>query len=165
MKKKVEIKEKIINYVYMVSSQPITFRDLLSANNYHNEKMYVDPGKLGFRMNITKAYTVYLAICMLAIVPILLLTHYSLTNIDFHFSIVLTVLITSAIFIGFNFFRAWIRNAITLKLIKKAWPVHFPYFTYDKYSKRVEKIYNEALKDEVSKKDLRLFVMDKLAKE
>lgn len=162
MKKKVEIKEKIINYVYMVSSQPVTFKDLLSANSHYNERMYVDPGKLGFRMSILKAYTVYLLLCATIIAPLLALTHYTLTNINFHFSIALTVIATSIIFIGFSFFRAWIRDAITLKLIKKAWIVHFPYFAYDKYAKKVDKVYKEAIKNEVLKKDLRLFVMDKL---
>ncbi len=57
------------------------------------------------------------------------------------------------------------RAIITLKLIKKAWLVHFPYFAYDKYSKKVEDIYNESQKSEISKKDLQLYVMDKLVEE
>ena len=68
-------------------------------------------------------------------------------------------------FIGFDFFKSWTRDAITLKLIKKAWLIHFPYFAYDKYSQKVEKIYNESLKSEVQKKDLQLYVMDKLIEE
>ena len=84
---------------------------------------------------------------------------------DFHFSVLGSVLVTSVVFIGFNFFKSWIRSGITHKLIKKAWLVHFPYFAYDKYSTKVEKIYNESLKSEVSKKDLQLYVMDKLIEE
>jgi hypothetical protein len=84
---------------------------------------------------------------------------------DFHISIVGSVLVTSIVFIGFNFFVSWIRHAITLKLIKKAWLVHFPYFSYDKYSKKVEEIYNESLKEEVNKKDLKQYVMDKLVEQ
>jgi len=163
--KKISIKEKIINYVYTLSNQPVIFRDLLSANSHYNEKMYVDPGKLGFRMSIVKAYIAYLILSTLAVMPLIGVTHYFLKNMNFHFSVLGAVIVTSAIFIGFNFFKAWIRDAITLKLIKKAWLVHFPYFAYDKYSKKVEGIYNESLKSEISKKDLQLYMMDKLVEE
>jgi hypothetical protein len=84
---------------------------------------------------------------------------------NFHFSVLGAVLVTSAVFVGFDFFKSWIRDAITLKLIKKAWLVHFPYFSYDKYSKKVEDIYNKSLKNEIPKKDLQLYVMDKLLEE
>jgi len=162
VKQKVSIKEKIIDYVYTISDQPVMFKDLLEANNIYNEKMYVDSGKLGFRINITKAYIAYLIICAIVILPLIGITHYFLKNMDFHFSVLGSVLVTAAVFIGFNFFKSWIRDAITLKLIKKAWLVHFPFFAYDKYSKKVQEIYNEALKNEISKKDIRLYVMDKL---
>ncbi len=165
MSKKISIKEKIINYIYTFSNQPVIFRDLLSANSHYNEKMYVDPGKLGFRLNIIRAYITYFILSALVVMPLIGITHYFLKNMNFHFSVLGSVLVTSAVFIGFNFFRAWMRDAITLKLIKKAWLVHFPYFAYDKYSKKVEEIYNESLKSEISKKDLQLYVMDKLVEE
>ena len=157
-----KVKEKIINYVYTTSSQPVIFKDLLEANALYNEKMYVDPAKLGFRMNILRAYMVYLGICFAVILPLIGLTHYFLVKVDFHISIVGSILVTSGVFIGFNFFKAWIRDAITLKLIKKAWLIHFPYFSYEKYSKKVEDIYNEARNKEISKKDLQQYILDKL---
>ena len=162
MRKKLPLKEKIINYIYTLSNQPVIFKDLLLANSYYNEKMYVDPSKLGFRMSIVKAYVAYIILSALAVMPLIGLTHYFLKNMNFHFSVLGAVIVTSAVFIGFDFFKEWTRNAITLKLIKKAWLVHFPYFAYDKYSQKVEEIYNESLKEEVSKKDLQLYVMDKL---
>ena len=165
MRKKISIKEKILNYVYTLSNQPVIFRDLLSANSHYNEKMYVDPGKLGFRMSIVKAYIAYLVLSTLVIIPLIGITHYFLKHMNFHFSVLGAVLVTSAVFIGFDFFFFFIRDAITLKLIKKAWLVHFPFFAYDKYSKKVEEIYNESLKHEVAKKDLQLYVMDKLVEE
>ncbi|WP_051505379.1 hypothetical protein [Sulfurospirillum arcachonense] len=165
MRKKLSIKEKIIDYVYILSNQPVIFKDLLSANSHYNEKMYVDPGKLGFRMNIIKAYISYFILCAIVIMPLIGITHYFLKHMDFHISIVGSVLVTAVVFIGFDFFRAWIRDAITLKLIKKAWLVHFPYFAYEKYSSKVEKIYNESLKEEVAKRDLQQYVMDKLVEE
>ena len=165
MQKKISIKDRIVNYVYSVSSQPVSLRDLLSANSYYNEKMYVDPGKLGFRIKITRAYTVYLIFVLIVLAPLTLVAHYPLTNMNFHFSIIGTVFVTSSVFIGFTFFKAWIRDAITLRLIKKAWLVHFPYFSYDKYSKKAASIYNQVVKNEIPKKDLRLYVMDKLVED
>lgn len=55
------------------------------------------------------------------------------------------------------------RKTITLKLIKKAWIVHFPFFSYDKYNKKVEEIYNEAIKQEIQKKNLQQYIINKLA--
>jgi hypothetical protein len=40
--------------------------------------------------------------------------------------------------------------------------VHFPYFGYEKYSSKVEEIYNTALKNDVSKKDLEQYIYEKL---
>ncbi len=157
-----KIKERIINYVYTISTQPILLKDLLEANVLYNEKMYVDPAKLGFRLNLKRAYMVYFAICAIILVPIITISHFLLIDVNFHVSIAGTVLMTSAVFIGFNFFRAWLRDAITLKLIKKAWLVHFPYFPYEKYSKKVAEIYNEARKKELPKKELQQYIMQKI---
>ena len=162
---KKSIKEKIIDYVYILSNQPVIFKDLLSANSHYNEKMYVDPGKLGFRRNLIRAYIAYFTLSAFIIIPLIGVTHYFLKHMNFHFSVLGAVFVTSAVFVGFDFFKSWIRDAITLKLIKKAWLVHFPFFAYEKYSKKVEKIYNESQKSEVSKKDLQLYVMDKLVEE
>ena len=48
------------------------------------------------------------------------------------------------------------------ELIKKAWGVHFPYFSYEKYSTKVEMIYNEAVKNEIPRKDLEKYVLERL---
>jgi len=162
VRRKLSIKERIVNFVFTLSEQPVIFKDLLSANSHFNEKMFVDPGKLGFKLNIIKAYIVYLALCALIVMPLIGITHYFLKHMNFHISIVSSVLVTSAVFIGFNFFNVWIRNAVTLKLIKKAWLVHFPFFSYDKYNKKVEEIYNESVKQEVQKKNLQQYIMNKL---
>ncbi|WP_458701087.1 hypothetical protein ACKGJI_03050 [Sulfurospirillum sp. 1307] len=159
------IKEKIINYVYSISSQPVVLKDLLEANALYNEKMYVDSGKLGFRINITRAYLVYFIICAIILLPLLAISHYFLEHLDFHVSIVSSVIVTAVVFMGFNFFKAWIRDAITLKRIKHAWLAHFPYFSYEKYSKKVEVIYNEAKKKEIPKKELQQYIIDQLLKE
>lgn len=151
--------------MFKTSNQPILFRDLLSANSHYNEGMYVDAGKLGFRMNIIKAHIAYLIICALIVMPLIGITHYFLKHLNFHISILGTVFVTAAVFVGFNFFKSWIRDAITLKQIKKGWAVHFPFFAYEKYSKKVEEIYNEALRKDIAKKDLEQYVLDAIIKE
>jgi len=162
MHKNISIRERIINYIYTVSRQPVIFRDLLSANSQYNEGMYVDPGKIGFRLKITKAYLTYAGVCILILGPLFAITHTLFADLDFHVSIIGSIAATSAVFIGFNFFNAWTRDGITLKLIKKAWAVHFPYFAYEKYSKKVEDIYNESLRKEIQKKDLQQYVLEQL---
>jgi len=162
---KKNFKDKILSYVFKTSNQPILFKDLLSANSHYNEGMYVDAGKLGFRMNIFKAYIVYFSIWCIILLPFIALSHLFWIHINFHISILSTVIITSALFIGFNFFKSWIRDAITLKQIKKGWILHFPYFAYEKYNKKVEEIYNEAIKKEIGKKDLEKYVLDAIVTE
>ena len=98
MRKKISIKEKIVNYIYTISNQPVIFKDLLSANSHYNEKMYVDPGKLGFRISIIKAHISYLILSVLAIMPLIGITHYFLKHMNFHFSVLGAVLVTSAVF-------------------------------------------------------------------
>lgn len=156
------IKEKIINYVYTVSKQPVLYRDLLRANSLYNEGMYVDPGILNFRKNINRAYVAYGVLCALVLLPLLALTHTVLSNMNFHISVIGTIFVTSSVFIGFTFFTAWIRDGITKKLIKEAWKLHFPYFVYDKYSQKVETIYQKARKEEVSRRELEKYVLDAL---
>ncbi len=160
-----ELNKKIVDYVYVVSKQPVLYRDLLRANLLFNEGMYIDPAILNFRKNIKKAYISYGLICFAIFTPLLLLTHTLFTKIDFHISIVGTIFATSFIFIGFDFFKDWIRTEISRRQIKEAWKLHFPYFPYEKYSQKVELIYQKALKEEVSKKDLEKYVMDNLIKD
>lgn len=163
MPKKRTFKEKILDYIYITSKQPILLRDLLIANRQYNEGMHVDPAKLGFRLRLTRAYLVYLGIVLSIIVPISLLTHKTLAKIDSHISILGAMVITAAIFIGFNFFRSRMRDSISLLLIKRSWKLHFPLFPYEDYSKKIEEIFEKSLKDEVSKRDLERYILDNLS--
>lgn len=160
-----KLKDKILNYIFKTSTQPIRFKDLLVANAYHNEGMHVDPEKLGFRMIIKNAYIVYGIVCFFIFVPLLAITHTLFEHLDFHLSIIGTVVITSAFFIGFQYFHSCIKDKMAIQRIKKAWAIHFPYFSYEKYSKKVEEIFNEAMKKEIKKNDLQSYVMDRLSQE
>ena len=159
---KENLRNTIIKNIFFVSKQPVLFRDLLEANALFNEGMLVDGAKLNFRFNHVKLYQIYALICFVVLFPLLIITHHFLANTDAHISIIATTIVTSAVFIGFDMFKVWARRERSLDLIKKAWSVHFPYFGYEKYSSKVEEIYNTALKNDVSKKDLEQYIYEKL---
>ena len=96
------------------------------------------------------------------IIPISLVTHKPLAKIDAHISILGSMIITAVIFIGFNFFRDRLRDTITKELIKRSWKLHFPFFSYEEYSSKIDEIFGKAMKDEVSKRDLEKYILDKL---
>lgn len=160
---KKSLKESMIDFVFNISKQPVRYKDLLAANALYNEGMYVDPAKLNFRISIAKAYFVYAIICTIILAPLVLIFHFIMPNsVDFHVPITGSILGTSAVFVGFYYFKAWLRDAITLKLIKKAWQVHFPYFVYEKYNKPIEEIYNEIRRKELPRREWEQFVFDEL---
>lgn len=155
-------KDKILDYIYILSKQPVLLRDLLEANRQYNEGMHVDPSKLGFRLKLGRAYLVYILIVLAILIPVTAITHKPLAGIDSHISILGAMVITALIFMGFNFFRAKMRDEISYRQIKKSWQLRFPYFAYEEYNKKIEAIYLQAMKDEVSKKDLEKYILDNL---
>ncbi|MBP3223742.1 hypothetical protein OFO01_04410 [Campylobacter sp. JMF_01 NE2] len=155
-------KDKILNIMFHISDKPVLFRDLLEANAEFNDGMLVDPAKLNFRFNYGRSYAIFGTFAFVFVMFAIGITHLLFTKIDFHFSILFTILLTSAVFIGFDCFKAWGRKEITKNLIQKAWANHFLYFPYEKYSKPVEKIYNEALKNDIAKRDLEQYVLNKI---
>ena len=164
MSKEKTIKNKILEYVYTISKQPILLKDLLVANRQHSDGMHVDPAKLGFRIRLVRAYIVYIGLVLAVVVPISLLTHKPLAKIDAHISIIGAMIITAAIFIGFNFFRDRMRDSITKELIKRSWKLHFPYFSYEEYSEKIEEIFEKSIKEEIAKRDLEKYIKDNLSK-
>lgn len=157
-----KIKELILNSIFKISNQPINLKDLLEANALLNEGMLVDPAKLNYKFKILNSYLIYAILCALILIPLLLITHYFLTIIDFHISILSSVLVTACIFIGHDIFKIYTRKIISKKLVKKAWALHFPYFAYEKYSKIAENIYNQAIKEEIPKNQLEQYVLEKI---
>ena len=164
MSKEKTIKDKILEYVYTISKQPILLKDLLVANRQHNEGMHVDPAKLGFRIRLIRAYIVYIGLVLAILIPIFLLTHKPLVKADPHISIVGAMAITAAIFMGFNFFRDRMRDTVTKELIKRSWKLHFPFFTYEEYSEKIDEIFESAMKEEISKRDLEKYILENLSK-
>ena len=164
MSKEKTFKNKILEYIYTTSKQPVLLKDLLVANMQNLDGMHVDPAKLGFRIRLVRAYIVYIGIVLSIVIPVSLLTHKPLAKIDSHVSIIGAMIITAAIFIGFNFFRDRMRDIMTKELIKKSWKLRFPYFSYEEYSERVNEIFEDSIKDEVSKRDLEKYILENLSK-
>ena len=164
MSKEKTIKDKVLEYIYTISKQPILLKDLLVANRQHNDGMHVDPAKLGFRIRLIRAYQVYIGIVLAILIPISLLTHKPLAKIDAHISILGAMAITAAIFIGFNFFRDRMRDAMTKELIIRSWKLHFPFFSYEEYSQKIDEIFERSIKDEISKRDLEKYILENLSK-
>jgi hypothetical protein len=165
MPQKKSLKQKILDYVFIISKQPVLLKDLLDANRQQNEGMHVDPSKLGFRLRLARAYQVYILLVLIVVIPISAISHKVLANVDSHISILGAMIITAVIFIGFNFFQSKLYDEIAKSQIKKSWRLRFPYFSYDEYRYKVEEIYQKALKEEISKKDLEKYILDNLVEE
>lgn len=160
-----ETKNKIIDYVFITSKQPVLLKDLLIANDLYIEKMRVDASKLGFRLDIGKAYKAFAALSLVFVLPVALVAHMLLARIDSHASIIVSILLTALIFIYFNIFREKLVDEMTIMRIKKAWKNHFPYFSYVEYHEKVARIYEKAEKAEIPKKELEIYILDHLSKE
>lgn len=159
------IKEKVMDYVFITSNQPVLLKDLLISNDLYTEKMRVDASKLGFRLDIGKAYKAFTAIACIIIIPVALVAHILLAKIDSHASIIASIILTALIFVYFNIFRERLVDSMTIRRIRKAWQNHFPYFPYDEYHEKVAKLYEQAEKLEIPKKELEVYILDNLSKE
>ncbi|EAI4448033.1 hypothetical protein A0Y49_04770 [Campylobacter lari] len=157
-----KIQEFILNFIFKVSNQPVNLKDLLEANALLNEGMMIDPAKLNFKFKVFNSYLIYTLFCIAILVPMLIISHYFLTIIDFHISILSAIFVTACVFVGYDVFKIYTRKVISKKLLKKAWTLHFPYFAYEKYSKIAENIYNQAIKEEIPKNQLEQYVLEKI---
>lgn len=156
------MKQKVINYIFNISKQPVLFHQLLQANKLFNDGMHLDGKRLGFRMRMGRAYAVFLILAHLFIIPGSLILHTLFMNLDCHASIIAAVVFTAFIFICFGLFKEWLEDEIARTRIREAWAAHFPLFSYEEYNKKVSEIYDEAILLDIQKKDLEQFVLDKL---
>ncbi|CDG57609.1 hypothetical protein YN70_003885 [Campylobacter coli] len=157
-----KFKEFSYNFLFKISDQPVLLRDLLEANALFNDGMLVDPSKLNFNFKILNSYIYFGIFCALVLLPLLLITHYFFTRLDFHISIISAVAVTACIFISYDIFKVYTRKMISKKIIQKAWALHFPYFSYEKYSVMAGNFYKEALKEEIPKANLEQYVLEKI---
>ncbi len=163
MAREKSITKRVLNYIFTRSKQPVLLKDLLVATKQYNQGMEVDAGRLGFRLKLSRAYIVYIILVCLVLIPVSLLTHTALAKIDSHISIVGGMVITALIFMGFNFFKDKVVELMTKEVITRAWSLHFPYFAFEEYSKKFVKIFDQAMKEEVSKRDLQKYILEKIS--
>lgn len=156
------MKQRILNYVFNISKQPVLFHQLLQANKLFIDGMHLDGKRLGFRLRMGRAYAVFLTLIHLFIIPGAIILHTLFMNLDCHASIIAAVVFTAVVFICFGLFKEWLEDEIANVRIKEAWAVHFPLFSYEQYNKKVNEIYEEASLLDIQKKELEQFVLDKL---
>jgi hypothetical protein len=158
------IKYKILDYVFIISNQPVLLQDLLITNDLHIENMRVNNAQLGFRLDVVRSYIIFISIVTLIILPLLYIGHMFLVNMDPHTSILASIIFTAFVFISFNIFREKLIDMMTIKRIKDAWKNHFPYFEYYDYHKKVALLYAKSKKDQISKQELQVYILDSLTK-
>ena len=106
---KSNFKDRLLEIMFHVSSRPTpgpSRMDLLEANAEFNDGMLVDPSKLNFKFNYGKSYVIFACFAFVCVMFLITLTHAMFEKIDFHFSILFTIIATSAVFIGFDCFKA-----------------------------------------------------------
>ncbi|ULO01208.1 putative membrane protein [Campylobacter sp. RM5004] len=158
------MKELLINKLFKFSNEPVKFLDLVEANLLYNEGMLIDPAKLHFKFNYFNTYFIYFIFCFIVLAPLTLATHFLFEKIDFHFSILSAVFVTSAIFICFDIFKIYTRKIASLKQIKAAWQLHLPHFEYDKYNLVLVEIYTKAKEQNIPKTKLEQYILENLVK-
>ena len=158
-----KIKEFIIQYVYIISRQPVKLQDLLIANRSYNEGLHLDGRWLGFRLKLGRAYLVFLLLVNFVLLPVALIGHSIFALADCHISIFIVIIVTGLIFASFNLFKDWLTDAVALMRIKMMWSLHFPLFEYDEYNKEINDIYIQSIVQNVKKQDLEKYILDKIA--
>ena len=156
------IKEKILKYVFNISAQPVLFNELMVANRLFNDGMNLKGIDLGYRLKLGRAYIVFLLIAHIVIVPLAFIIHALFATADCHLSIITAVLFTAILFAFMGMFKEWLYDSISEVRIRDAWKLHFPHFEYEENKEIIGEICKEALEQDIQKKDLERFVLDKL---
>jgi hypothetical protein len=160
------VDEKLVDYVFIVSSSPVLFHDLLEANKQLKERMIPDATQLGYRIHTKHMYIAFFVLIHIVfILPGTAITHALLEKLNCHLSIIAAVIITGLFFTWFAIFRDFMVDKISQKRVREAWKIHFPMFEFDEYSVKVAKIYAESIKKKVSRGELEFFVMSELTKD
>jgi len=157
-----KLRSKIVDYVYVISNQPVKLYQLLEANALFNEGMHLDGRSLGFRLKVGKAYLVFMILVNIVMIPLAAITHALFAKLNCHVSILFAIIITSGIMASFKLFKDWLDDCVAKKRIMKLWELHFPLFPYEEYSKKINNIYQQALKEGILKQDLERYILQNL---
>lgn len=159
------VDDKLIPFVFIISKNPILLHDLLDANRQLRDNLSPSSATLGYKIHTKNMFIAFLAIVHIVFIfPSLALLHNVFSNMDCHLSIISAVVFTGLFFVSFSVFKEYLIEHITIKRAKEGWALHFPLFDYDKYSKQVADIYNDAIKKKVPRGELEYFIMNALSK-
>jgi len=156
------LKEKILNYVFVTANRPLTFIELLKANKIYNEGMSLENEIPVFRLKLSKAYIVFILLWHLIIIPSVLILHSVFAKVDCHISIILAIVFTVLFFATFEMFKEWLFEEMVKKQIQEDWKHHFPLFSYEKNHKHIAEIYTKALEEGVSTNKMRLYIFNNI---
>lgn len=158
------LNEKILPFMFAISNKPVSFAELLEANKQVADSIIPNSTILGFRMKAGKSYLVFLLLSHFVIIPVILILHNLFKHADCHLSILLAILFTGLFFISFTLFKEYIIDKMSLRQLKIAWRIHFPFFEFENYHRVVASIYLDAVNKKISKSQLEFFVFEELSK-
>lgn len=161
----VNLKDKLLNMLYIKSSQPLHFEELLKANLILQEGIIPSERLLKYRVLLGKAYLSFIILSHIVVIPAVGVLHNAFAAMDCHLSIILAVAFTGTFFAAFTIYKEWLYEAISKKIIKQAWSLHFPHFTYESYHKKVATLYDETLRKKIPKHEVQMYILDTLAKD
>ena len=154
--------KKVLLFIYNVSNQPVKLDKLLEANLLYSEGMFIDGSKLGFRLQLAKAYLVFFLLIHIFIIPIGTIFHEAIKHLDCHLAIMLAIIFTAFLFGLFSIFKQRTADKIAKLRIKQMWKNHFPHFPYDEYSQSINKIYTKAIDENIKPAELERYILDNL---
>ncbi len=153
--------DKIVSIVFTPPKYPMRFRELMEANRVLVDNLPTDtiPGLKFCRL---KLYGIYFVLWNLLIIPLALLFHRFLAQLDCHLSIILAIIFTLLFFGTYKIFENRVKEYAALKLIKEGWKNYLPHFPYEKYHLEIAQIYKEAIERDIPKKKIEQFIIDRL---
>lgn len=158
------LNNKLLPFMFVISNKPVSFAELLEANKQISDGIVPNSSILGFRIKTGKSYLIFILLSHFVIIPAIFVLHTYFALVDCHISILLAILFTALFFASFTIFNEYILDKMSLRQLKNAWELHFPFFKFDDYHKIVASIYLDAVKKKISKSQLEFFVIEELSK-
>ncbi|MRJ02535.1 MAG: hypothetical protein GXO19_01130 [Epsilonproteobacteria bacterium] len=153
--------DKIIDYLFDLPKYPMRFRELMEANRVYLDHLDIKQIP-GIRYCRLKLYFIYFIIWNLILIPLSLLFHSFLSQMDCHVAIVLAIIFTLLFFGTYKIFEERLKERAALRVIKEAWHNYLPHFPYERYREKVAQIYKEAIDRDIPKKKIEQFIIDRI---
>lgn len=160
-----KLKDKLIKYLHIKSSQPIHFEELMKANLILEEGIIPSERLLKYRVLLGRAYLTFIILTHIIIIPAVGILHGAFATMDCHLSIVLAVAFTGVFFATFTIYKEWLFENISHKIVESAWNLHFPHFDYKSHHKKAAKLYDETLRKKIPKHEVQMYILDGLSKD